>query len=267
MTEAKITLIVFAVVALFLIGSYISNPLESPYVLPLSHIDLFGITILCFWIAYRIRRQVVSEHATEQIQDFIYFFFLMGLFFLFLAAPGITLLPYPDSYGPAAAWGYRLAHIFLYIAIAYFVRIPLSWYKPSLKNAASIAAIVLGIIATGIALRSAIQITLLESGITIWNPDPLLGFLIIAISLLGWVPAGAYFIYKAISFDERVNRIRSLLLGIGILLMVAGGPFHNITQDSLVIFIGDLILLVGTAVIALGVFYRHNAPHQHIIHA
>lgn len=222
--------------------------------LPLTAINTILMGLVAFWVAVRLNKR------SAQLRVFGLFFFLFSLFTLLMTLPHLYLLfPHLDheAFNQSLHWGYVIGHIFLYLSLAVFIRLPLHWAAPRLKNLGSAFFVILGAVTTlfNILLPNTPNY-IHATGITMFNADPLVGKLVAINVVLAWVPAGIYFIVKGIRSQEKVLRSRSLLLGIGLMIATIGGPLHDISQKEIVFLIADIVVLIGIVVLGSGVLYQ-----------
>lgn len=247
---------IIASLAILLIGIMISAYLLTlgGVRLPLSHIDWLVTGSISLWIAYRLRKKFF-EHYSGEIRDFQWFFFYFGLFLLTLASSGFAAYSDPAFYSSAATLTHRIGHIFFFFSAVFFIRIPLSWYNPKLKNAGSLIFLFLGAVTTLLNLSRPGSSELHTSGINIRHLDPLVSQLIISVGLT-WLPIAGYFLYRGFKSHEHVVRMRAIFLGLGLIVITLGGPTHGIAQDAFIFLIADILILSGIVIIASSIFYH-----------
>lgn len=252
--------------AALLVGSMISAYLLTlrGVKLPLSHIDWLATGSISLWISYRLRQKFFGNYSSE-IRDFQWFFFYFGLFLLTLASSGFAAYSDPVFYSTVATITHRIGHIFFFFSAVFFIRIPLSWYSPKLKNAGSLIFLLLGAITTLLNLLRPGSSELHTSGINIRHLDPLVGQLIISVGLT-WLPIAGYFLYRGFKSHEHVVRMRAILLGFGLIVITLGGPTHGIAQNAPVFLTADILILIGIAIIASSIFYSEPIKEVTVAH-
>ncbi len=251
--KTLIIVFIFAVILMFL--SYFQSA-------PFSHFPITGISTLLMAIMSGVVgiRLIMNKERTENITNFAFFFLLFALFMFFMFIPKVFLFfPHGEDhtlFNELMHWGYVIGHAFLYISLAVFIRIPLSFTYKKWKNIGSIFFLFLGTVTTIINIIYPNQTSFDHStGVTILGVNSLVGGLVGVNVLLAWVPAGIYFLYHAYKKTNPIVRRKSLLLGLGLIITTIGGPLHDISYEPLILFIADIVVLLGIAVLASGVFY------------
>ena len=85
-----------------------------------------------------------------------------------------------------------------------------------------------------------------ERGITVWNITSLQGNLILVALVVVFVPVSLYFIIKGLQSEDRTVKIRSVLVGGGILLNTLGEGFLGF---------GNTVFINGPAAFSVGIAY------------
>lgn len=248
--------IVFSIFTIIMILTYVLIVFGG-FKLPLSTINFFCTAVVSLWIFWRLRqKKSEGEEVTSQIRDFTLAYLLFGIFMLSLSLPTFILPFNQELYSPWSVWTHKIGHLFLFLSLVFFVRVPLAWINPKLKNLGSTVVFIFGAVTGYLNIITPSGATLLDSGINIRQIDPTVGTLIILNVVLSWMPTALYFLYRAIRAQDHFTKIRSLLFGLGFLITILGGPTHNIIQSPLVFLIADIMTLIGIALIASGVFYQ-----------
>ncbi|MDO8424557.1 MAG: hypothetical protein Q7S70_01295 [bacterium] len=259
--EIRFLAILFIVSASAMLGAHIIHFQGGHF--PLTAINLISMGFVSFWISFRL---FSSTRKDFQLRIFASFFFLFFLFMISMIIAHIPLFFYHkdhEIFSRDMHWGYLIGHIFLYLSLAVFIRLPLHWVAPRLKNAGSVFFLLLGGVTTVLnVLKPSLPEYSHSTGITFFNVDPLVGKLVALNVLLVWVPAGIYFIVKGVRSQERNVRWRALLLGIGLLVATLGGPLHDISREPIVFLIADIVVLAGIIILASGVMYRDKSENQ-----
>jgi hypothetical protein len=190
------------------------------------------------------------------------FFLYMGIFFVIMAAPTVWIGLDPSKFPLYMAWGYVLGHIFLYLAFTNIGRM-LFTIIPKLSSKEPVILMV-GLVATAV-------ITVINAVTMIWgtqpaynferhliqyNAAPAVGASIGILALLTVMPAAILFLANAVR--NPASRVRSLLLGSGFLLMVAGGPLHDVATSWQMYMAADIITILSVVLVGAGVVYRFN---------
>ena len=229
---------------------------------PLSALNWLLIGFITAWVALRL---FSSDRKDSQLNTFNLFFILFSLFISIMAFAHFPLfLPHSTAnhelFSKIMHWGYAVGHIFLYLALAVFVRLPLNWASPRLKNLGSAFFLLLGGLTTVLNfLMPSLPEFSHATGVTLLNVNPLVGKLVALNVVLAWVPSAIYFIVKGARSREKIIRRRALLLGTGLLIATIGGPLHDISQQAIMFFIADVVVLAGIVILASGVMYKEEA--------
>lgn len=258
MKPTLLFVIIFILVATFYF-SFLS--LQKIFLLPLTgltHLIDGAVSILLgikLWHALKAEK----ESAVAK-KYFAYFFLFLGIFQLILALPHLSLYFNPGSFPMLMALALIIGHIFLYIALAFTLLASLELYlsNKKIKYAAFSAITLLGafITYTNI-IKPNNPIFDTKTGITLLNANPAVGQLILIIVLLGWGVSAIIFIYNGIRLYRINNNATAcnLLIALGLIFLIMGGPLHDIAKKSVHYLIADLLVLIGFMLMASGVFY------------
>lgn len=200
---------------------------------------------------YSIPRQVSLLHQ---------FVLYMGIFFMLMFLPHLSLNFAPTMFPVLMAWGYTIGHIFMYIGFLCIGRLFFS-IMPRIAKAEK-TFFTIGLIATGIAtIINAVTMVWgtrpgfdYEQNVTLLNAHPIVGATIGLFALVCVVPMSILLIRN--SFISTNGRVRSLLLGIGLLLMMIGGPMHDVARTSMMYIIADVITTLALVITAIGIAYK-----------
>jgi hypothetical protein len=228
---------------------------------PLSALNWLLIGFITAWVAFRL---FSSNKKDSQLVTFNLFFLFFSLFISIMAFAHFPLfLPHSrnnhELFSQIMHLGYATGHIFLYLSLAVFVRLPLNWASPRLKNIGSAFFLLLGIVTTVLNfLMPSMPEFSHATGVTLLNVAPLVGKLVALNVVLAWVPSAIYFIVKGARSREKIIRRRAMLLGIGLLIATVVGPLHDISQQAMMFFIADVVVLAGIVILASGVMYKET---------
>lgn len=252
--DIKFVIVLFLVETALLIISYVN---ASNGQIPLTAVAHVCMGIITFWVASRLL--FTKNKASEEARSFGWFFLLVSMFVMTFALPHIFLLFSKDQnmFSKIMDLGYIIGHIFLYLSLAVFIRVPLQWIFPRLKNAGSAFFLILGAITTALnIMRPGSPKFDYATGLTILNVNPLVGKLVAINAILAWVPAGIYLIVKGLKSRSKVVRIRALFIGIGLIVTIIGGPLHDVAKQTVHYLIADLVAVAGFSIVAIGVLYK-----------
>lgn len=251
---------IFLVATLTMTGAFLLQPGGVDAHFPLGGFSWLVMALVLFIIARRLHLKNVERKGLDvQVKAFAIFFTCFGAFLFIMFLPHTSLLfshHYAhEAFGLQMNWAYIIGHLFLYLGLAAFIRIPLSLAFPKLVPWGFWFFLALG------ALTTMVNIFLPNtpvfhhpSGLTLLGANPLVGALVAINVTLAWVPAGIYFIWSGIASQDSFVRMRGLLLGSGLLITTIGGPLHDIVESALMFLIADVVTILGVVVIASGVF-------------
>ena len=228
----------------------------------MSALNWLLMGFITFWVSLRL---FSLNKKDFQLRTFSLFFLFFSLFISIMALAHFPLLlshnlKNHELFSKAMHLGYAIGHIFLYLSLAVFVRLLLSWAAPRLKNIGSAFFLLLGGATTVLNfLLPSLPEFSHSTGVTLLNVAPLVGKLVALNVALAWVPAGIYFIVKGVRSQEKNVRRRAILLGIGLLIATIGGPLHDISQQAIMFLIADIVVLAGIVILASGVMYKEEA--------
>jgi len=189
------------------------------------------------------------------------FFLNMAIFGGLMAIPYFWLHVSPSAFSTAMAWGYVVGHVFIYLACL-SVALMVCTLVPKLAGAGRIITViwVLFIIAiTAINARTMIwgvqPIFDTNLSLTEFRASPIVGAGIGAQAMVGLFPA---FILFAIGAAKGTGsrRLKSVLLAIGFLVIIAGGPMHDLARTAGVYATADLLTTLGVLLLGAGIGYQ-----------
>lgn len=216
--------------------------------LPLTGIGHFVDFIVLAFFYYRLRKSKVANN-----KFFFYFerFTLsMGIFFLLMAIPNLILTGNSFMLG----LGYVIGHIFLYISYAYLIRVSLLILKPSFDSTKIFTSyLLLALIITLTNIYYFNYPVILKDGITAFNVNPLVGILIIFISMMTLLPSAVLFIREA--FMQPQQRTRFALIGVSFILIIIGGPMHDVATAPATYMLADVVTTIGFITMFFGVIF------------
>jgi len=222
---------------------------------PITPLIDFGNSIICFFCALRLYRSYQKEDQDKVIEFFYKGYTAMVLAYLFFSLPRLF---WPrDSFLMGA--GFILAHVFLFLAAAYFLTITVYFIKPNLRRvlfwiflALALGAITLSVINLNYPVYDS------STGITNWNINPTVGIVFTILFALVLIPCSIFFYFQGVKSQSRFVRIRSLLIATGlILLMVAAYTYYS-ADTQLKAFISDLFSFAALLTIFFGVYYKRS---------
>jgi len=189
------------------------------------------------------------------------FFLYMAIFGGFMAIPYFWLHISLSAFSTVMAWGYVVGHIFIYLACL-SVALMVCSLVPRLANASRIVTIVwvLFIIAiTAINAKTMIwgvqPIFDTSLSLTEFRASPIVGAGIAAQAMVGLFPAFVLFAIGAAKGSDS-RRLKSVLLAAGFLVIIAGGPMHDLARTAGLYATADLLTTLGVLLLGIGIGYQ-----------
>jgi len=223
-------------------------------ILDLSHI---ASGLLLAFLGLKIRQSYLRGEKEELLlKYFMLVFFLLGAFQVFIGLPHLSLVfGRPDLFPQLMVWGYIISHVCLFSSFAYTIMIPAQLYWPKFRQLSFGVIALFGLVILTLLVISPFQPEF-RGGITLFNPPPIVAKLIPLLTMLSWGPTAVIFLYNAAKGGlERPLKMRSLLLGIGFILMLAAGPMHNIAQTVAFWSFIEMLTVAGFLIIAVAILY------------
>jgi len=212
-----------------------------------------GLTAIIFFIiGLTLYRAWKKEMASGDLKLFSFFMIYFGFQqFFFSIATGLL------ANNPSASnWLWAIAHIFMFLGIAYFLRFTLRMKSLTMEKRIFKIVLAISAIGEGILIYNVPKLEpfLLDNLIYNWEVPPMAGatigiFTTISLLLCFWV-----FISNFWKLKDKLLRFRSLALGFGVLIFLVGGPMHNFITTPLSNFIADVTLVGGVFLMAFGVY-------------
>jgi hypothetical protein len=198
--------------------------------------------------------------ANQQVRHLRSFFLYMGIFCLLIFLPHTLLGFAPNGFPQAMAWGYIIGHVSLYIGLIYILRLTFSMV-PRLADKEKYVIAAAALVGTAITIANIKTMafgTLPQHdsirNITLLNTAPPVGAAIGAFALVSTVPAIVLILVNGVRNPDA--RLRSFLLGGGLLVLMTGGPIHDIARTWQLYMVADVVSIVGLVIVTTGVLYR-----------
>lgn len=189
------------------------------------------------------------------------FFLFMAIFGGFMTIPYFWLHMGPAAFSAPMAWGYVVGHIFLYLACLN-AALMVCTLVPQLNNAGRIVTViwVLFIIAiTAVNAKTMIwgvqPIFDPNLSLTEFRASPIVGAGIGAQAMVGLFPAFVLFAINGIK-GSGSRRVKSILLAAGFLVIIAGGPMHDLARTAAFYATADLLTVLGVLLLGIGIGYQ-----------
>jgi hypothetical protein len=230
--------------------------------MPLTAFVTFFGSIVNFmsWLLIRKRIHNNPVPPTRQVILLNKFLLFLSMFMFLMFLPHLLISQAPSQFPLYMALGYIIGHIFLYIGFLYVGRLFIS-ISPRFNGKEKLF-LVLGSI--GIIFATIINaITMIwgkqpefdyTHNVTLFNAHPAVGAIIGLFALICVIPTAVLMFKSGIS--NQTNRLRSFLLGGGLVFLMVGGPLHDNAHTAMVYIIADVITIVAQLAVAAGIAYR-----------
>jgi hypothetical protein len=233
----------------------------------LTNVPLTGITTLVATLSMGAAYLFISEklkHAPSASQLPVR---RMHLFFLYLAIfTGLMTLPFAwfrnaENFSLAAAYGYVIGHIFMYIAFTY-IALMVCAIVPRLNRFARpvsiiwfVAAAVLTVINTKTMIFGVRPVYDSVHQVILYQASPIVGAGIGIFAGISTLPAVILFVVSAMK-AHGARRAKSLIIATGFLLIMTAGPLHDLARTGSVYAIADVFTILGMLVLGFGVVFQ-----------
>jgi len=218
----------------------------------LSGIGHFIDSMVLLIFYFRLRKNSTIDNRF--FRYFEGFAISMSTFLMFMALPNFFFQKNSFILG----LGYIIGHMFMYIALAYIVRVWLLVSKPSFDSSIVFKIyLVLGLAATVLNVYLFNFPTVNESGITLWNAQQPVAMAIIFFAALSFLPAIAVFIVQAIKQPK--VRTKYIIISISFLLMVMSGPVHDIATTTGLYMFADIVTTLAFIFMFFGVVMSNKS--------
>lgn len=213
------------------------------------------------WLFISRRMHDNPATATNQTKLLNHFFLFMCIFMLIMFLPHVLINTKWSGYFPLyMAYGYVFGHIFMYLSMLQIIRLFFS-IVPRLNDKDGLI--------TGFGILYAVAMTVInavtmiggvqpqfdnELGVTLFNAHPVVAAGIGIYAAATIMPATILMLING--FTNPGARIRSFLLGGGLLIIAVGGPIHDSARTANVYALADVLTIIGLIVCATGVVYR-----------
>lgn len=165
-------------------------------------------------------------------------------------------------------WLWWISHIFMFIAISYFIRFPIKLRFPQKEKLIFKLAISYSIIGIAILFYniSIVEPFLLDNGVYNWKVPPIAGATIGIFTTICLLASFGIFIAEGRRVGKKILKLRAWLIAAGILIFLIGGPMHNFVKTPTLNFLADFSLVFGVFLMVLGIytskFIELNKAHK-----
>jgi len=203
-----------------------------------------------------------TQMKDETLKNLLHFILYIDIFqFLMAIGHFPVLINNMDLFYYTFNFGYIVGHFFLYLAEAYIILVPFYLYF-SENNYKKFGVnyyrflMIFGIIITAINIMyPANPVFDKGSGVTVFNVPPIVAGLIPVITLISVGFSGVLFLAKSAKLQGKA-KVKAMILGIGMVLIVVGGPLHELAKNIFEYFMADIIVVVAFLVIMIGIYYE-----------
>lgn len=230
--------------------------------MPITAISMFIGSICMFvsWLFINHRINTSQQSNASQPRLLANFVLYMSIFFLFLFVPHLLLVSRPDEFPLLVATGYTIGHIFTYLGLIQLLKLHCS-LVPRLQSKESMLVgigTVFAALVTILTARTMIWGTLPEydtqHNVTLFHANPVVGASIGLMAITMGIPPALLFLRNGLFGDSA--RMRSLLLGSGLLTIMLAGPLHDVAPSATVYVIADIFTVAGIVLTTAGVTYK-----------
>jgi hypothetical protein len=210
---------------------------------------------ICGYCSFQLFSSFRREPLNRSVLYFARGYFALIFSYLFFSIPRLIE---PES-SLIIGIGFVAAQAFLYIALAFFVRVTTSLVKP--RWAPSIFGIVLvvSLIATILSIIFFNYPIYNEAtGITDWAIQPVVSVISTMIFVVTLIPSAFLFLWQGIKAVDIIVKTRSLIIGCGLLLLIVTAYTYYTAHTAHAALISDIFSLLSYLVIFVGVIYRRN---------
>ena len=225
---------------------------------PISALIDFSNSIICAYCSYQLYKSFKNEPANKMLLYFSQAYLSLVFSYLFFSIPRLAV---PDN-SFVVGLSFVIAQAFLYVGLALFSRITASFISGVWSRR---VFVIILLIALGVVVLSLIYFGHPEynsaRGITNWNINPAVGVFSSIIFAITLVPSALFFLWQGTKSRDATVKIRSILIGCGLLLLIITAYTYYTATTSLSILVSDLFSLFSYIVIFVGVIYRRNKPN------
>lgn len=202
--------------------------------------------------AFFIYKSYKKKPEDELLRNFFLYFLIFGI--------ANTILAVTEFIFPTDTVKLALLLIFVlpayYLALAFFFLIPSSLKFPKLKEAGFSLIIFLGIVSLVLNLMDIRPVTIDERGLISYEGASITDELFLLAFMIAWLPAIIIFIYEAIRNKERIIRVRSILMSVGLLALLISGGMHDAVRSWQAFLLADVAVIVSYFILMFGVLYH-----------
>lgn len=170
----------------------------------------------------------------------------------------------------ASNFSWWTAHIFMFLGMTYFVRLPLTIKFPKKEKTILRVVIIYSTVGAIVLFSQIFKVrpVLFANNAFNWRVPGLAGGTIGIFTSLVSLFSVYVFLSEIRKLKNKILKLRSLFLALGILVYYIGGPVHNFVTTPLLSIFADSLLVSGGLIILLGIFFhqisQEKALQQHI---
>jgi len=229
---------------------------------PITPLIDFLNSVICFFCAFKLYRSYQHEGKEKVIKYFYKAYKAMVVAYLFFSMPRL-IIPH-DSF--ILGTGFIMAHVFLFLAAAYFLMITVYILRPNWHR---IFFWIFLVLALGAIILSVINLNYpvydTSTGITNWNIDHLVGLVITILFALVLVPCAVFYYYQGLKSHDDTVKVRSLLIATGLILLMVSAYTYYSADTQVKALVSDLFSFTALLTIFFGVYYKRNTNLKNLI--
>lgn len=151
---------------------------------------------------------------------------------------------------------WAIAHIFMFVGISYFILLPVSLKMAHLEKLIFRIAICLSLIGIVIIFLNTPQTRgeLLPNNVYLFVVPALSGAAIGIFTTICLVFSFIVILSGSRKTNDKLLKVRALLLAFGVLIFLIGGPMHNFVKGPGMTFLADILIVIGSFLMILGVY-------------
>jgi len=223
--------------------------------IPISpFIDIIN-SIICAFCSYKIYQSFQRDRTNRVLKYFFQAYLSLVFAYFFFALPRL-IVPRQPFY---LAVAFVVAQGCLYIAATHFAKITAFFINVRWVQRVFLVFLLASVIAV---VLSIVYFTYphydITTGITDWDIHPVTGVVSMIIFAVALLPSIFLFFWQGFRSKNRIVRIRSLLISIGLSLLIITAYTYYTATTQIASLVSDLFSVTSFLVIFFGVIYRRS---------
>lgn len=222
---------------------------------PVTPIIDLSNSILCLFCSIKLYNSYKKEPENKVIEYFYKAYVALVVAYLFFS---LSRLIWPSN-SFALGVCFISAHVFLFLATGFFLMVTVFILKPEWHR------IFFGfylILALGAIVLNIVNFNYPEydrlTGITNWHINSLVGTIFTILFSVVLIPSTILFLYQGARTKTKIVKVRSLLIGFGIILLIIAAVTYYSANTQIKALISDFFSLSAFLFIFLGVYYKRQ---------